>query len=38
MLVDGENIKENQNPVVNSTNKSTNKKVTNHHCKFYNGI
>ncbi len=37
MLTNGENIKENQNPIANSANESTNKKITNHHCKFYNG-
>jgi len=36
MLVDGEDKKESQNPVANSLNKSTNKKVVNHHYKFYN--
>jgi hypothetical protein len=38
MLVDGEDKEESQNPVTNSLNKSTNKKVANHHYKFYNGI
>jgi hypothetical protein len=37
MLTNGENKKENQNPIADSANESTNKKGINHHCKFYNG-
>ncbi len=38
MLADGEDNEENQNPVANSINESTNKKVANHCYKFQNGI
>jgi hypothetical protein len=34
MLADGEDNEENQNPVANSINESTNKKVANHCYKF----
>ncbi len=38
MLANGEDRGESQNPIANSVNESTNKKVANHCYKFYNGI